>query len=170
LDIDQAIAELLGQTDNHGLTLPDNLRGHGWLQLQGPAVGCLPELTDAAACTSICGTPGQSICADPCAAVTCAPLGEACPASVPNDADTGYSDSADGAKAEIPKESSDVQGGAAAAAAPGEGGCQARASAPSLSWGWLLLAGLGLLRRQLRSASHQPAAPPSKQDARVTAA
>ena len=170
LDIDQAIAELLGQTDNHGLTLPDNLRGHGWLQLQGPAVGCLPELTDAAACTSICGTPGQSICADPCAAVTCAPLGEACPASVPNDADTGYSDSADGAKAEIPKESSDVQGGAAAAAAPGEGGCQARASAPSLRWGWLLLAGLGLLRRQLRSASHQPAAPPSKQDARVTAA
>lgn len=170
LETDQAIAELLGQTDNHGLTLPDNLRGHGWLRLQGPAVGCLPELTDAFACTSICGTPGQSQCADPCAAVSCAPLGEACPAPMASDAGSGNSDSADGAKPEIPKESSDVQGGTAPVAAPGEGGCQARASAPSLSWGWLLLAGLGLVRRQLRIASHQPAAPPSKQDARVTAA
>lgn len=170
LETDQAIAELLGQTDNHGLTLPDNLRGHGWLQLQGPAVGCLPELTDSAACTSICGTPGQSQCADPCAAVTCAPLGEACPAPVASDAATGNSDSADGSQTEIPKDSPDVQGVPAAANGPSEGGCQARASASSLSWGWLLLAGLGLLRRQLRSASHQPAAPPSRQDAKVTAA
>lgn len=170
LETGQAISELLGQTDNHGLNLPDNLRGHGWLRLQGPAVGCLPELTDAVACTSICGTPGQSVCADPCAAVSCAPLGEACPASVPSDADSGTSDPADGAQAEISKESSDVQGGTAAAAASGEGGCQARTAASSLSWGWLLLAVLGLVRRQLRIASHQPVAPPSRQEASVTAA
>ena len=82
---DQAIAELLDQADTHGLALPDSVRGRGWLALAGPQVGCLPETTDTAACTTTCGTSGATACEAPCEAVTCTALDQPC--AVPSQAD-----------------------------------------------------------------------------------
>ena len=143
---DQALALLLAQVDSHGLALPDALHGHGWLALSGPAVGCLPETTDSAACTTTCGTAGATLCAAPCQQVTCTPLAEPCPLPAQPDA---AGDSAGDATAE--SEDSGLAGDAVAEAKPPpvvaaavDSGCQADRHQRSLALLPLAVAVAGL--------------------------
>lgn len=155
----QAVAQLLAQADAHGLALPDTLRGHGWLALASPTVGCLPETTDSAACTTICGTAGVTACNAPCQEVTCTPLEQPCAPPTVSDAG-GQGDSS-------PTEDAPTLGGDADAiagpqpkpgsAVPSDGGCRAARRSPWAGVCLLFLAtGAGLRVRRRNSARTGP--------------
>jgi hypothetical protein len=69
----QALQRLLADAEPvAGQPLPGNRFGAGRLRLSGPAVGCLPEQTEATTCTDSCGQTAAWSCPAPCAAPVCA--------------------------------------------------------------------------------------------------
>lgn len=151
---DQAVAQLLGQVETHGLVLPDTLHGRGWLALAGAAVGCLPETSDSAACKTSCGTAGQTECLAPCQQITCTPLTEPC--TSPGDSDAAAA-TADAAQQDANLDNSGTDVPAApkatpAATAPSATGCRAAPTGSGSMYIVILAIFLGVWPRR-RSAS-----------------